>query len=65
MSTATKPTTTKPAAPVTKRPKPIPGVEIREQKQREGGVCFRFRVRFTNAMGERDHAPAPVHRTLW
>jgi len=54
MSTATKPTTKKPAAPVTKRPKPIPGVEIREQKQRGGGVYFRFRVRFTNAMGERD-----------
>jgi integrase len=35
------------------RPKPISGVEIRELRDRHG-VYFRFRVRFTNAMGERD-----------
>lgn len=40
-------------APVTRRPKPIPGVEIREY--RRGGVaCFRFRVRYLNAVGVRD-----------
>jgi integrase len=42
-----------PANPVTKRPKPIPGVEIRKHQHR-GMVYFKFRVRFTNAFGERD-----------
>jgi hypothetical protein len=42
-----------PANPVTKRPKPIPGVEIREHRHRDL-VYFKFRVRFTNAFGERD-----------
>jgi integrase len=35
------------------KPKPIPGVEIREYKDALG-VYYRFRVRFTNAGGERD-----------
>lgn len=39
---------------VTKKPEPIPGVEIREQRTAGGTVYYRFRVRFTNAMGERD-----------
>lgn len=45
---------TKPNARATRRPKPIPGVEIRELKDRQGCVYFRFRVRFTNAAGKRD-----------
>jgi integrase len=53
---ARKPKSSSPAAGrtlVTKRPKPIPGVEIRELSMR-GEVYFRFRVRFMNAVGVRD-----------
>jgi integrase len=39
-------------APVTKRPKPIPGVEIREYRGR-GVTYYRFRVRYLNAAGVR------------
>jgi integrase len=35
------------------RPRPIPGVEIREYKDAHGAY-YRFRVRFTNASGQRD-----------
>ena len=35
------------------KPRPIPGVEIREYKDTHGAY-YRFRVRFTNASGERD-----------
>jgi integrase len=35
------------------KPKPIPGVEIRERR-RHGETYYRFRVRFTNAAGRRD-----------
>jgi hypothetical protein len=36
------------------RPKPIPGVEIRERRPRGGEVLYSYRVRFKNARGKRD-----------
>ena len=36
------------------RPKPIPGVEIRERRPRGGEVLYSYRVRFQNARGKRD-----------
>ena len=36
------------------RPKPIPGVEIRERRPRGGEVVYSYRVRFKNARGKRD-----------
>lgn len=38
----------------TVRPRPIPGVEIRERHPRGGGVRYSYRVRFQNARGERE-----------
>jgi hypothetical protein len=35
------------------RPRPIPGVEIRECRPRGGGIRYSYRVRFQNARGER------------
>jgi integrase len=37
----------------TVRPRPIPGVEIRERHPRGGGIRYSYRVRFQNARGER------------
>jgi integrase len=42
-----------PAQRIRVKPNPIPGVEIREYNDALG-VYYRFRVRFTNASGERD-----------
>jgi hypothetical protein len=36
------------------RPKPIPGVEIRERRPRGGQAQYAYRVRFQNARGKRD-----------
>ncbi len=36
------------------RPKPIPGVEIRERRRHSGEVYYVYRVRFKNARGKRD-----------
>jgi site-specific recombinase XerC len=37
-----------------RKPKPIPGVEIRERRRRNGQAYYRYRVRYINGAGVRD-----------